>query len=291
MTRPLRVDLLVAEDPPQHGVTLLADAHVGLGHHVRVRHLRNVLPVAGGRVLLPAPAADVAHSRASALWSLDVQEELARRGHLIVNAPSAQRAGRDKWLCTQRLLEHGVPVLPTLLVPPGADAGAVMEQLGEDLVLKPRAGHSGQGVIRRTGTEAISVELAVDPGALDARIVQPFAEAADRTDQRLIVVGGQVIAAYRRHAPEGDFRTNSGLGGALVAIRPDRAAVELAVRAAQACGLGIAGVDILESPGHGPVILECNTNCGVVVGLPTLTGRTVAHEMARYVAEQARPVG
>ncbi|MBH5333537.1 hypothetical protein IHE55_01445 [Streptomyces pactum] len=287
------VALLVAEEP-QHGVELLVAAHRALGHTVEVRHLATYTPVVrpDGEPALRL-GADVGHSRASALWGLTVQEALARAGGRLVNEVAAQRAGRDKWVCTQLLREAGVPVLPTVLAAPGTTAAALVALLdGDDLVLKPLAGHSGAGVVRRRGAAAIDEELATAARAGGMLLAQPYADDAGRTDLRVVVVGGRVVACYERRAPDGDFRTNSGLPGAgLAACTPDAATERLAVRAAAACGLEIAGVDILHTaiggPPHGRAVLEINTNCGLVVGLPTLTGNSMAHEMAAYVGSRA----
>ncbi|QNE78987.1 hypothetical protein F0344_34360 [Streptomyces finlayi] len=100
-------------------------------------------------------------------------------------------------------------------------------------------------------------------------------------------VGGRVVGCYRRQAPAGDFRTNSGLPGAQLEARPvDADMKRIAIHAASACGLEIAGVDIADTA-RGMLIWEANTNCGIVTGLATVTGRSVALEMAAYVGAQA----
>jgi glutathione synthase/RimK-type ligase-like ATP-grasp enzyme len=48
------------------------------------------------------------------------------------------------------------------------------------------------------------------------------------------------------------------LGGSLAHADPDRAAVTLAVRAVAAIGMDLAGVDLLQLPEGGHVVLEVN---------------------------------
>ncbi|MFH0245874.1 RimK family alpha-L-glutamate ligase [Streptomyces sp. HK10] len=283
MTR-LRVDLLVAEDPPQDGVAQLLDAHHRLGHHTRLIHLtRKPSSHRNG----PAPAqrpADVAHSRASSLWALPLQRQMEDEGLLIVNTTDAQRVGRDKQLCAQLLAAADVATLPAVLTSSDTTAASVVEQLGDDVVIKPLTGHSGHGITRAHGLETITRALARANGP---RLVQPFADTGGQ-DLRLVVIGDQVAAAYRRTAPPGDFRTNSALPGArMETCIPPAETIGLARSAARACGLDIAGIDISITNRYGPAVLEANTNSGIAQGLPTLTGRDLATEMARHVATLA----
>jgi ribosomal protein S6--L-glutamate ligase len=281
-----RVAMLVAEDP-QHGVDLLMQAHRTLGHTVELLDLSRCLPVCDGYpAAVVLPGFDVAHSRASAWWSLDVQGAISAAGVRVVNSPAGHRAGRDKWLCTRLLQREGLPVAPTVLVPPGTEPETVLDSLGDDIVVKPLAGHSGQNVVRcRDRAELLTaLRRAADHG--EPLLAQPYLETGG-TDWRLIVVGGRVVGCYRRHAPAGDFRTNSGRPGARLEACPVDADLErIALEAAAACGLEIAGVDIADTR-RGLLIWEANTNCGIVTDLSTVTGRSVALEMAAYVGAQA----
>jgi hypothetical protein len=117
--RKIRVAILVAE-APSSSVRALYDAHRRLGHDVAIAYLGTVYLRADLRPVFPGPPPDVAHSRASAMWSLPVQDSLAELIP-IVNTVEGQRAGRDKWLCAKRLNDSAVPALPTLLALPGAD--------------------------------------------------------------------------------------------------------------------------------------------------------------------------
>ncbi|KNE83343.1 hypothetical protein AB0B04_19370 [Streptomyces xinghaiensis] len=200
--RPVRVDLLVSEDPPQSGVECLLDSHRRLGHDCRLVRLAE-RSSAAGRIAGVADErpADVVRSRASALWSLPLQRQMERGGLLIVNSPDGQLAGRDKWICVQRLVSSGVPVLPTMVATSVTGVVDLIAHLGDTLVIKPLTGHSGRGVVQATGLEAITRVLG--RAGARRRIVQPFADTNGQ-DLRLVVIGGQVVAAYRRTAPSGE---------------------------------------------------------------------------------------
>ena len=78
---------------------------------------------------------------------------------------------------------------------------------------KEREGTQGLGVVlAETKTAAKSVIEAFY--GLNANIlVQEFIKEAGGSDIRVIVVGGKVIAAYKRQGQEGEFRSNLHRGG------------------------------------------------------------------------------
>jgi ribosomal protein S6--L-glutamate ligase len=98
-------------------------------------------------------------------------------------------------------------------------------------------------------------------------------------DVRALVVGDRVVAAMRRTARTGEFRSNLHRGGEAEAIELPPAYAEAAVKASRVIGLEVAGVDMLESRG-GPKIMEVNSSPGFE-GLEAVTGVDIA---ALYVA-------
>ncbi|MGY2437951.1 ATP-grasp domain-containing protein, partial [Escherichia coli] len=83
-------------------------------------------------------------------------------------------------------------------------------------------------------------------------MVQEYIQEAGGADIRCFVVGDKVIAAMKRQAKAGEFRSNLHRGGSasLIKITPEERMT--AVRAARVMGLNVAGVDILRS-NHGPL--------------------------------------
>jgi len=82
------------------------------------------------------------------------------------------------------------------------------------------------------------------------------------------------VAAMRRKARPGEFRSNLHRGGRGKPVMPDPEYVEAALRAARAVGLEVAGVDLLETK-SGPKILEVNSSPGFE-GLERATGLDIA---------------
>ena len=117
-------------------------------------------------------------------------------------------------------------------------------------------------------------------------LVQEFIAEAKGADLRCFVVGGKVVAAMRRMAPKGDFRSNLHRGGTAKAVTATAAEQETAIRAARLLGLGVAGVDLIRSA-RGPLILEVNASPGLE-GIEAASGVDIAGAIIDYVDLSAR---
>ena len=80
-------------------------------------------------------------------------------------------------------------------------------------------------------------------------------------DIRVVVIGGQVVHAYWRVAPEGDYRTNIAAGGHIELSAVPREAQMLARDTARRCGWDDVGIDICEYQGV-YYVLEGNMKYG-----------------------------
>ena len=151
-------------------------------------------------------------------------------------------------------------------------------------VVAPRRAPAGR---RRLRTRIIVTFTSVSYTHLDVykRQVQEFIAEAKGADLRCFVVGDRVVAAMRRQAPKGDFRSNLHRGGSAKAVRATRAEMETAVRAAKILGLGVAGVDLIRSK-RGPLVLEVNSSPGLE-GIEEATGVDVAGAIITHVSERS----
>jgi ribosomal protein S6--L-glutamate ligase len=118
-------------------------------------------------------------------------------------------------------------------------------------------------------------------------LVQEFIEEAQGADLRCFVVGGSVVAAMRRQAPPGDFRSNLHRGGSAEAVLATTDEQAMAVRAAQVLGLGVAGVDLIRSK-RGPLVLEVNSSPGLE-GIEQATRVDIAGKIIDHVAAAGLP--
>jgi ribosomal protein S6--L-glutamate ligase len=117
-------------------------------------------------------------------------------------------------------------------------------------------------------------------------LIQEYIKESRGSDIRVIVVGNRCVAAMRRTASHGDFRSNLHRGGTAKPFELDENSRKLAAQAARAHGLGVAGVDLLISD-RGPLLLEVNSSPGLE-GIETTTGIDVAAEIVRYLEREER---
>lgn len=220
-----------------------------------------------------------------------VAAHLEAMGVATVNPAEAILRARDKLRCLQHLCAAGVPVPRTMLAPgPGDLDRALRETGGPPVVLKLLEGTQGVGVILAETRAAVEATLET-LWALEQRVlVQEFVNESRGRDVRALVVGGQVVAAMRRTARVGEWRSNLHRGGDGEAIEIDEAYARAALASARALGLGVAGVDLLEAD-DGPRVMEVNASPGFE-GLERATGVDIAAAIvARAEAIAAGPRG
>ena len=89
----------------------------------------------------------------------------------------------------------------------------------------------------------------------------------------------------KRQGKEGEFRSNLHRGGSANIIELSDEEENAALKAAKAMGLGVAGVDLLQSA-RGPLILEVNSSPGLE-GIEEATGKDIAGQIIKYVERNA----
>ena len=119
-------------------------------------------------------------------------------------------------------------------------------------------------------------------------LVQEFIAESKGTDLRCFVVGDKVVAAIKRQAKEGEFRANVHQGGkaSKVKLTPQERAI--AIAAAKAMRLKVAGVDLIRSD-HGPLVLEINSSPGLE-GIEKATHVNIAGKIIAYIEKHAKPI-
>jgi len=157
------------------------------------------------------------------------------------------------------------------------------EHLPADAVRKPTIGTNARNM------SVVSPGEPVGPVAGgEQSFLQEFLSDGGRpSDVRVYVVGGAVVGAMRRHAPEGEWRTNVARGGEIEDVTGELGAKprRIARTAATATGLDLAGVDLM-SAGGGWHVLEVNATAGFR-GLFSATGVSPAPHIARLAIERA----
>jgi len=89
----------------------------------------------------------------------------------------------------------------------------------------------------------------------------------------------------KRQSLDDDFRSNLHKGGEGTTVKLTEEERKMAIKAAKAMGLNVAGVDMMRSD-RGPLILEVNASPGF--GIETVTGRDVATPIIEYIEQNAK---
>ena len=216
-----------------------------------------------------------------------VLRQFEMMGVYPLNESVAITRSRDKLRALQLLARKGIGLPVTGFAHSPDDIEDLLKMVGgAPAVIKLLEGTQGLGVVLAENEKAAESVIEAFMGLKANILVQEFIREAGGADIRCFVVGEKVVAAMRRQAKEGEFRSNLHRGGtaSLIRITPEERST--AVRAARTMGLNVAGVDILRS-NHGPVVLEVNSSPGLE-GIEYATGKDVATMIVQFVEKNAR---
>jgi glutathione synthase/RimK-type ligase-like ATP-grasp enzyme len=181
--------------------------------------------------------------------------ELLSGRYPVVNDWHCTRICSDKWRTSATLAAAGVPVVPTVLVPPGMAAPGFLDR---KTVIKPCVGAGGHGVR--------VVQAGTDPGIAEPHVAQPLVAGPAREHVRVIVCGFEPAAAMHRLPSEQNLTdevqiNNLATGGFPIwtALEPVR---DIAASVARCLGGEILGVDLVPWDGEFAV-LEVNSSPGL----------------------------
>lgn len=189
---------------------------------------------------------------------------------------------RDKLRSLQILSRAGLGMPKTAFTNYSKNVKEVVDQVGgAPVVIKLLEGTQGVGVVLAETDKAAESVLEAFNGLQARVIVQEFIKEAGGADIRAFVVDGVVVGAMKRQGKEGEFRSNLHRGGSATIIELSEDEEAAALKAAKVLGLGIAGVDLLQSK-SGPMIMEVNSSPGLE-GIETSTGKNIAASIIKYV--------
>lgn len=216
-----------------------------------------------------------------------VLRQFEMMGVFVLNRSDAILRARDKLHCMQLLAEQGIGLPVTVFGDNPDDTVDLMNLLGKPPhVIKLVEGTQGNGVVLAEKLSSSRSVIEAFRGLYANFLVQEFVQEAKGSDLRCFVVGGKVIAAMKRQARAGEFRSNLHRGGSAEGIVLNKAETEAAVRAAAVMGLAVAGVDLLRSR-RGPLVLEVNSSPGLE-GIEGATEVDVAGAVIEYAEQRLR---
>ena len=238
-------------------------------------------PVAGYDAVIPRIGTSVTRYATAVLRQFELM------GSWTPNPSDAILRSRDKLRAHQLLAAQGIGLPTTVFGDNPDDTDDLLSLLGPPPhVVKLNEGTQGAGVVLTEKRSASKAMVEALRGLYANFLVQEFVAEAEGADLRCFVGGDRVVAAMRRQAPEGEFRSNLHRGGQASAAEASVVEQEVAVRSAQALGLEVAGVDLVASV-RGPLVLEVNSTPGLE-GIEGACGVDVAGAVIEHVALRAR---
>ena len=216
-----------------------------------------------------------------------IVRQFEMQGVWTLSSSIAITRARDKLRSQQILTKAGVDTPKTLVSRNTTDIDDLLEQIGLPVVIKLATGTHGNGVVladtKKAAKSALQAFYLYNEDGTNI-LIQEYIKESAGTDIRAFVIGSQVVASMQRQSLDDDFRSNLHKGGLGTPIKLTDAEKKLAVRAARAMGLHIAGVDLMRSS-KGPLVLEVNASPGF--GIEKVTNRNVAAKIIRYVEHNA----
>jgi len=216
-------------------------------------------------------------------FQLAVVRHFEQAGVPCINGSLAIETVKDKLRTSQILSRNHIPIPNTMLVRWPIEDRLVTENIGFPCVVKVVTGSYGEGVhlCERKKDYKKLVEFVENLGNKKTMIVQEYLGDAPGVDLRVLVIGGKVVGAMKRTAPEGDFRANITNGGTGENYEITDEVDYIARETARALDLDIAGIDLLFDH-RGFRVCEANSNPGFR-GFETYCGVDVADLITEYI--------
>lgn len=289
---------ILSNGPGNYSTKRLKEVAIARGHEVEVVKYRDCYasieknnPTVSYRgedlmrfdAIIPRISANMTRYGTAILRQLEMQ------GIYSVTSSIAISRARDKLRSMQLMAKAGIGIPKTVVSRNTTDIDVLLDQLGDmPVIIKLAKGTHGNGVVlAETKKAAKSVlqafYLTNDDGT--NILLQEFVKESAGTDIRAFVVGSRVVASMKRQSLDDDFRSNLHKGGEGTVVKLTEEERKMAIKAAKAMGLNIAGVDMMRSA-RGPLILEVNASPGF--GIEKVTGRDVATAVIEYVEMNAK---
>jgi ribosomal protein S6--L-glutamate ligase len=219
-------------------------------------------------------------------FGLAVVRQFEMMGVYCVNESQAIARSRDKLRCLQILSRHDIGLPPTVYTRQPDHVPDCIERVdGLPVVVKLLEGTQGIGVVLAETAPAASSVIDAFHGLDQNILIQKYIAEAKGADIRAVVVGRKVVAAMRRKASKGEFRSNLHRGAVSQKVRLPIEYRRTALAAARVLGLRVAGVDMIESK-DGPMVMEVNSSPGLE-GIQKTTGADAASAMVELIEHEA----
>ena len=287
---------ILSRGPQNHSTRSLTEAALNAGHtaevldpfgfYLHIGDAGNRITYYGGQVedfdvIIPRL------SRTTAQYGEEVVAHFEWIGIPVINRARPIAAARHKFHSLRILAQHGLPIPPSLTVGSSEFLENAVAKMGDyPFILKPFYGTHGRGIMLLDTPTSLTSAVDALCDLHHDYVIQPFITEADGVDIRILVVGGEAIAAMKRSAPPGEFRANIHKGASGEAVTLPEEYIRLAIDAVAALELEVAGVDLLET-NEGPVVLEVNPSPGFEE-LESVTGIDIAAAIIKFATKFAQ---
>jgi ribosomal protein S6--L-glutamate ligase len=265
----MRIHFLIVRRVPDVPSPVLAEAYDILrarGHEVDATIAEDETRLLQGM----EPEHDLYVLKSHTELSLSLAGVLHARGARILNPYQACAATQNKFIATRLLADAGVPVPRTWAL---GDPAAFDELLTRRaLIVKPYMGHRGANVHLVHDVEGLRAATADAPVPY---LVQEHIPGPGE-DLKVYVAGDEVFAVRKPFS-----ETSFAVPGRPVPVDPE--VREIALRAGRALGLGLYGLDVIESD-EGPIVVDANYFPGYK-GVPD-AGALIAEYVDSYASEE-----
>ena len=210
------------------------------------------------------------------------------QGVRVVNCLNTGIYAGNKLFTHMLLQKSGVPT-PNATVAFSKDAAMnALDRNGFPKIIKPTVGSWGRMVSKINDMDSaegiIEGREAMYP-IHQVHFLEEFVERPPR-DIRAIVIGDTVPAAIYRNSGDGNWKTNTHLGGSAETCKITNELEEICLKAKNAVQGEIVGVDLMESNEKGLVVHEIN-NTTEFRNVVRVTGVDIPKLMLEYVKEIA----
>ncbi len=172
------------------------------------------------------------------------------------------KTAADKLISQQKLSQAKVRVPKTILGDRAIHAAWMFQQVGGvPAIAKELTGSQGKTVYPCMDEYQSNVFLENFALKKKKLLLQSFIDAGGK-DIRTIVIDSKVIVAMERSAVKGELRANISRGGSGKKVELSDEDKEMCVKAANACGLQTAGVDLMKDKNGKSYLVEVNGNYG-----------------------------
>ncbi len=287
---------ILASNPNLYSNKRIMEAAIARGHEVDFIAIKNCyiditaskpeIHYRGGEALKKYDAVIPRIRPAATFYGTAVLRQFGTQGAYMLNGPIAIGRSRDKLRTLQILSGKDVNIPKTAFADSPLDTKNMIKLVGgAPVIVKLLEGTQGVGVVLADTNKAAESVINAFKSLKANILVQEFIKESKGIDLRCFVIGDKVVAAMERHAAEGEFRANIHLGGTghKAKITPEER--KMAVKAAKAMDLKVAGVDIIRSK-SGPMVLEINSSPGLE-GVEGATNKDIASLMIEHIEKNA----